>query len=149
MTYGRCRYAAWLHHNWRRLPIVVSGGSRYVNLTYASAMAQLLAAEDVPVESIWQEKMSQNTYENAKFTAELLGKRQIRTVVLVVEADSMLRAEKCFRKQGIHVVPAPFAHRVPSLKIGELIPSWTAVRRNERTLHELGGLVWYKLRGWI
>ena len=112
-------------------------------------MAELLIKEGVKQEHIQQEKRSRNTYENAKYTAELLHKTGISRIVLVVEADSMLRAEWCFRRQGIDVVPAPFAHRELSGSIAEIFPAWNSLRGNERTLHELGGLAWYKLRGWI
>ena len=29
----------------------------------------------------------------------------------------------------------------------DYIPGWTPLQRNERALHEYGGLLWYKLRG--
>jgi uncharacterized SAM-binding protein YcdF (DUF218 family) len=114
----------------------------------AAVMAHSLRSEGVPPEHIVEENRSANTKENAGFTAELLRKMNIREIALVVDADSMLRAELCFRKQGIAVVPAPFGHRSREFPSG-IIPSWGAIRGNETTLHELLGLAWYKLRGWI
>ena len=147
-SYARCRYAAWLYGNWRAVPIVVSGGTNRTDRpAVASLMAHVLRSEGVPPEKIVQEAESRNTYENALFTAGILHGRGIREVLLVVDADSMLRAELCFRKQNIGVVPAPMGHRaVPNF---DLMPSWGAVRGNEITLHELLGLAWYKFRGWI
>jgi uncharacterized SAM-binding protein YcdF (DUF218 family) len=149
LTFARCRYGAWLYRQWRPLPVFVSGGGSNNDGSYARAMAQLVEAEGIPKAEIVLEEKSRNTHENAVFTARLLRERGFHTIVLVTEADSMLRAEKCFHKEGMTVVPAPFRHRTLGYDFADLLPSWQAVRRNERTLHELGGLAWYKLRGWI
>jgi uncharacterized SAM-binding protein YcdF (DUF218 family) len=149
-AYARCRYAAWLYREWRQVPIIVSGGTRSATQPpVAAAMARLLEAEGVPDGAILQETNSINTWENARFTAELLRSRGIREIALVVEADQMLRADLCFRKQGLSVIPAPFRQRSVSLSLDDLLPSWSAIRRNEITLHEVLGLAWYKLRGRI
>jgi len=64
----------------------------------------------------------------------------------VVDTRSMLRAEACFRKQGIQVVPA-----ATSLKDRRLADEWMpdaeVILRNELTLHESLGMVWYWMRG--
>jgi uncharacterized SAM-binding protein YcdF (DUF218 family) len=149
MTFARCRYGALLYNQWRPVPVFVSGGGASKDGSYASTMAQLIEREGVPREQIVLEEKSTNTHENAAFTAELLRQRGFHTAVLVMEADGMLRAEKCFRREGIAVIPAPFRRRTLGYQVADLLPSWQAVRGNERTLHELGGLAWYKLRGWI
>jgi uncharacterized SAM-binding protein YcdF (DUF218 family) len=61
----------------------------------------------------------------------------------------MVRATACFRKQGIAVVPAPSDFRQLGTFSEEAFLSWRAVRRNEITLHETLGLLWYWLHGWI
>jgi uncharacterized SAM-binding protein YcdF (DUF218 family) len=73
---------------------------------------------------------------------------RIGEIVLVVDADSMLRAELCFRREGIAVAPAPLGHRSVDAPAG-FLPSWGSIRGNEVTLHESLGLLWYKMRGWI
>ena len=147
-SYARCRYAAWLYQNWRAVPVVVSGGThRKDRLPVATIMARVVRVEGVPAESIFEEQTSRNTKENAVYTAEILRKMGIREIALVVDADSMLRAELCFRKEGITVIPAPIGFR--SVGSVSLLPSWGAIRGNEVTLHEVLGLAWYKVRGWI
>jgi uncharacterized SAM-binding protein YcdF (DUF218 family) len=149
-TYARCRYAAWLHREVPQVPIVVSGGNRSPKQPpFAHTMAEVLAAEDVPSEQILLEVKSVNTWENALYTAELLRAKGLRRIILVVDADSMLRAELCFRKQGLEVIAAPIRHRSVSFTLSGLTPSWRALRRNEVMLHEVIGLVWYKLLGRI
>jgi uncharacterized SAM-binding protein YcdF (DUF218 family) len=149
-TYARCRYAAHLYGQGLALPVFVSGGSTpRSRRPFADEMTELLIKEGVRPQDIQREDRSRNTYENAKYTADLLKKIGIQRIVLIVDAASMLRAEWCFRRQGIDVVPAPFGHREFEVRLSNLLPSWGALRGNELTLHEVGGLVWYKLRGWI
>jgi uncharacterized SAM-binding protein YcdF (DUF218 family) len=109
----------------------------------------MLEREGIPETSIWTEERSRSTYENAAFGAEILRMHGITMIALVVEAQSMLRADACFRKQGITVVPAASGYREWGPLSEELIPSWKAIQRNEVTLHETLGLAWYWLRGWI
>jgi uncharacterized SAM-binding protein YcdF (DUF218 family) len=148
-TYERCEYAVWLYRNYR-LPILVSGGRvARSQLTHAGVMRDYLLRSGVPASMIWTEDRSVNTHENAMFATEILRTRGVSRVALVVEAMSMPRAEKCFRKLGIDVVPAVSGYRVWGPLQRELLPSWRAVRRNEVMLHETLGLLWYRLRGWI
>jgi len=149
-TFARCRYAAWLYHNWRQLPVLASGGVNGSGREpFSATIAELLVDYGVPADQVWTETSSRNTYENAKFSAEILRRKGVHKIALTVEADTMLRAEGCFVKQGIAVVPAPFNHRAMGAHVQDYIPAWTSLQRNERTLHEYGGLLWYKLRGWI
>jgi uncharacterized SAM-binding protein YcdF (DUF218 family) len=92
---------------------------------------------------------SRNTHENALYGAEILRGKGVARVVLVTDARSMLRAAACFRKEGIAVVPAPSSFRQFGPLSRELLPGWTGIARNEATLHEVVGLAWYRLRGWI
>jgi uncharacterized SAM-binding protein YcdF (DUF218 family) len=112
-------------------------------------MAALLVQDGVPRADILLEGRSLNTWENALYSAEVLRAAGLRRIVLVVDADSMLRAELCFRKQGFDVIAAPVRHRSIGFAPNDLMPSWQALRRNEVTLHELLGLAWYKLLGRI
>jgi uncharacterized SAM-binding protein YcdF (DUF218 family) len=113
-------------------------------------MRELLKRAGVPESSIWTEERSYSTHENAVYGSEILRQHGISQIALVVDAQSMPRAAACFRKQGIAVMPAPceFHSFGPPLS-EEFLPNWNAIRRNERTLHEIVGLGWYWLRGWI
>jgi uncharacterized SAM-binding protein YcdF (DUF218 family) len=152
-TFERCQYAAYLHNHWRPLPVLVSGkGSQPDARTppYAILMKEALEKEGVPQAMIWSEVQSHSTHENAQYSAEMLRKKGITRIVLVTDAYHMLRAEKCFRKQGLEVIPAACAYRsVGMLHLSNLIPSWEPVGFNEDLLHEVLGLMWYKIHGWI
>jgi uncharacterized SAM-binding protein YcdF (DUF218 family) len=149
-AYERCFYAAWLYKNWRKLPVLACGGvGPQKGEAFAVTMQRLLEAEGVPASQAWIEGKSQSTLENAKYAAEVLRARGISRVVLVTEALHMPRAERCFRKQGIYVVPAPCCFFRLRLDWQHFLPGWRAIERNELVLHEFVGLAWYRMRGWI
>jgi uncharacterized SAM-binding protein YcdF (DUF218 family) len=141
-TYRRCLWAAWLFKNWRQAPVLVSG-------TISPVMRHVLESEGVPSSMIWAEAGSHNTHENAAYTTAILRAHAIDSIVLVLDARDLPRAEACFRKLGIAV--APFACRFHQFRVGmdEWLPSGKAISENSATLHELLGLAWYKARGWI
>jgi uncharacterized SAM-binding protein YcdF (DUF218 family) len=148
-TFQRCEFAAWLHQRWPDLPVLTTGGGSFP-MSAAGKMRELLVRAGVPGSQIMTEDLSHSTYESARASAALLRQKGIRRIALVVEAQSMPRAEACFRKQGFDVIPTPCEIRqfgVPWQD--EELPTWKAVRRNEMTLHETVGLLWYRVKGWI
>jgi uncharacterized SAM-binding protein YcdF (DUF218 family) len=149
-TYGRCLYAAWIYRRYGPLPILVSGGPTATGFPAgALTMRDILLDRGVPQRMLWAEERSQSTHENALYSAAILQQNGISHVALVVDATSMPRAVACLRKLGIEVAPAPSAFREFGPLRDELLPNWRAIQRNENTLHEMLGLVWYRLRGWI
>lgn len=146
-TYERCAYAAWLYQHWESLPVLVSGGPP--GRPISAPMRDLLERDGIPPTMIWTEERSRSTHENAVYGAEVLRSHGITTIALVVDAQSMLRAEASFQKLGITVVPAVSEYREWGPLSEELIPSWKAIQRNEVSLHETLGLAWYWMRGWI
>lgn len=153
-TYSRCRFAAWLYRHWKPLPVLACGGRSRGRApgrapAFAASMRELLTADGVPDSSIWTEERSRSTHENALYGAEVLRSHGVARIALVVDAQSMVRAAACFRKQGIAVVPAASDFRQWGPFTDEVFLSWKSVRRNEITLHETVGLLWYRLHGWI
>jgi uncharacterized SAM-binding protein YcdF (DUF218 family) len=112
-------------------------------------MRELLVASGVPETMIWTEELSRSTHENALYGTRVLRLHGISRIALVVEAQSMVRAAACFRKEGIVVVPAPSDFREFGPLADEVLPSWKAIKRNEISAHELLGLLWYRIRGWV
>jgi uncharacterized SAM-binding protein YcdF (DUF218 family) len=98
---------------------------------------------------IWTEDRSRSTHENAVYGSEVLHKHGVSRAALIVEASSMPRAAASFRKAGITVVPAPIRFTRLHLELSDVVPDWQAIALNGETLHELIGLFWYRLRGWI
>lgn len=116
---------------------------------YSETMRQLLESWGIPPAMIWTERESHSTHENAEFGAAILKEHGIGTVILSTEEQDMLRAELCFRKAGLTVIPDTISIRNVGPLRDELLPTWKAIARNERTLHESLGLAWYWVRGWI
>jgi uncharacterized SAM-binding protein YcdF (DUF218 family) len=146
MTLQRVRYAAALAKR-TQLPVLVSGGRPDRNTPpLADMMARALEGEfTVPVR--WREDRSENTWDNAEFSAELLRKDDKKTVLLVTSAWHMPRAQHCFEQQGIRVVPAPTAFRGEVLDSPmSLLPHWQAIRDTSLALHEMLGAVYYRVR---
>jgi uncharacterized SAM-binding protein YcdF (DUF218 family) len=150
-TYVRCQYAAWLHRNWRAVPVFASGGRSPEQVLLSGVMRRVLEGEGVPPGQVFTEDRSTSTYTNATQTAAVLKDRGIRKIALVTEAFHMWRAELCFRKQGIQVVPAPcaFRGRVFRPKWGDFIPGPKGMGWNGDVLHEWIGLPWYRISGKI
>ena len=148
-TVERCAYAAWVYRKIGPLPVLACGGRDGTGTTtFAAAMQELLRQAGVPDSMIWTEQESTSTFENAQFGARILRNHQIDHVALVVDGRSMLRAAAVLEKQGIRVTPAPSRLRQWD-GFRELMPGWQAIRGNEDTLHEMLGLLWYRLRGRI
>jgi len=147
-TYVRLHHASWLFKHWAPQPVLASGGGED-GKSYSQIMRHFLEAEGVPSDKIWVEDRSQSTYENALYGAQILRQHGISRIALVTDARSMLRAEACFRKQGLTVVPAPFRFYNMDLTLEDLLPTWRAIESNGETIHELVGLLWYWFRGRI
>jgi uncharacterized SAM-binding protein YcdF (DUF218 family) len=144
-SYQRLRHATWLFQSWSSRPILTCGGDR----NFTDAMRHVLESEGIPSNLIWTEIGSRSTHENAVNCREILQQHGIHRIALVVDASSMWRAAASFRKVGITVVPAPFQFQHLHFTFSEVLPTWKAMRSTGLTMHELVGLLWYWLRGWI
>jgi uncharacterized SAM-binding protein YcdF (DUF218 family) len=146
-TYERCMYAAWLYQHWNAVPVLASGGAR-PEAPYSIVMREALERQGVPATMIWTEEDSRSTYENAVNSARILRQKGIRKIALVTEAYHMPRALKCFRKQGLEVVPAACGFRGGFPRgLHDFIPNPQAGSWNEDSLHEALGLLWYQVSG--
>lgn len=104
-TLERARYAAKLHRE-TGLPILVSGGKpgNLGTRSEADILRGLLEDEfGVPVR--WIEDRSQQTDENARFSAPLLEADGLRRILLVTHGHHMARAQLAFEQAGITVIP--------------------------------------------
>ncbi|MBL3526691.1 MAG: YdcF family protein [gamma proteobacterium endosymbiont of Lamellibrachia anaximandri] len=144
----RLRYAARLAHK-TGLPVIPSGGNAvYSGTAEARISAEILRDEfGVTVEHI--EPRSHTTWENARFTAQLLKKLGIKRILLVTTASHMPRSMDAFARNGIDAVAAPtgFVYK-PGGKTSWLngLPNGRAVRQTEMAMHEYVGMIWYRFK---
>ena len=126
------------------LPILVSGGPPDAPL--AALMSRVLQQDfSVPVQ--WREERSQNTFENALYSAEILRGAGIHAALVIAHPWDMARALWSFRAVGYPVVPSPIrAGGSPPLSAAAFLPQVPALLRSYYALHELIGLAWYRVR---
>lgn len=142
----RIRYGAWLQKQ-TGLPILVSGrglrarGER----TEAQIMEEILEQE-LGAQVSWREENSLNTFENARYSAEILTSQGIHKILLVTHAYHMPRALEAFRTMGLDVIPAAtvyFCTYPEEFAILNWLPESRALYRNRLLLHEIVGRWWY------
>ena len=142
----RLRYAARLQRA-SQLPVLISGGLHYGQPPSEAALMAEALQRDFGVPTRWREERSRTTWENARFSAELLGAEGIRRVVLVTQAGHMSRARWCFERAGLEVVAAPLGFLgVPNERpLGGWLPESKALWQSTRLLNEAIGLAVYPL----
>lgn len=134
--------------------LVVAGGSgdpEWQEAREADFLARFAQELGVPADRILVERDSRTTAEDAKYTAELLRSRGIRSLFLVTSAFHLPRALGCFRKAGLNPVPYPVDFRAtPSFGgLTAWMPSAAAFQSSTLALHELVGYAAYRVSGRI
>ena len=146
----RARYAAWLQRR-TELPIVVSGGDLGQRGTSEAKLISQVLKQEFGSKVLATEDKSSSTWENAKFTRQVLRTHGIKKVALVTHAWHMPRAVKVFQQNRIEVIAAPTifsngSHNITSSLKQDWLPSSRAFRNSYLALHEHLGLYWYQLR---
>lgn len=142
----RARYGAWLAKH-TGLPLIVSGGRVIEDQgSLADDMARVLEQE-FGVPHVIREDGSRTTWENALYTARLLGEGRPHRVAVVTHASHMPRSVLSFRKAGLEPVPMPTeaygAQRRP-VTLLSYVPRADEFARSAAILHEMIGLLWYE-----
>jgi uncharacterized SAM-binding protein YcdF (DUF218 family) len=137
----RLRYAAKLQRE-SGLPLLVTGGNPDGGkLSEAEAMKDVLTSEfGVPVR--WIESASNNTRENALFSAALLKADGISRVLLVTHAGHMSRALRSYSEAGLKAFPAAISFQRRATSVLDFLPSHYGAARY--AIHEWIGLLWYR-----
>ena len=129
------------------LPLLLSGGDiKPPGISLARRMG-LVLQEDFGLAPAWLEERSKDTWENAAFSAEILGELGIKRVYLVTNAWHMKRSLLAFRHFGIDAVP--MASRFEGdveFDGSEFVPRVSAWLRSYYALHEWAGYLWYMVR---
>ncbi|BEU88600.1 YdcF family protein [Selenomonas sp. TAMA-11512] len=122
------------------IPILVSGGKVFQDSgTEALLAKRYLLGLGVPEEQIIVEDRSQNTTENAAFSARLLKEHGLSHPILVTSAFHLPRAVLNYEKHGIAVTPYPadyLSARQPIFHYVKLAPSADALQGNILVLRE-------------
>jgi len=142
----RLRYAAHVARK-TNLPVLVSGGRHRDDEVPLALLMKTVLEEDLGVAVRWVEERSRNTLENALFSADVLKNENIGSAILVTHAFHMKRATEAFEQAGIHIAPAAtvFATTDFAFEVRDLLPQASSLLHSAYALHELVGLVAYRV----
>ncbi len=145
-TLVRLRYGARLHRE-TGLPILVTGGTPQGNQISEAEQMRIALEQDFRIPAHWTETKSDNTFENAQFSFRILQGAGIRRIYLVTHARHMPRSAEVFRHAGFEVIEAPTAfttrYRTDLLSF---LPRAESLRDSKDFVHEIIGLVWYRVK---
>jgi uncharacterized SAM-binding protein YcdF (DUF218 family) len=146
LSLERVVYAAEAYRK-LHLPVAVSGGRIFPARTAEAALMRAALERDFDVPVTWSDDQSRTTYENALYTARLLSPDHIASVIIVTHAWHLPRALWAFERSGLHALPWPVPRDFVRLqRIDDVLPSIAALHDSAHALHELIGLIYYRLR---
>lgn len=145
-TLMRLRYGAKLQRETGK-PILVTGGKPLGNHLSEAQQMRAVLEQDFRVPVRWTEETSDNTFENAHHSFRMLQAQGVRRIYLVTHAWHMPRAADVFRRAGFEVVEAPTAFTTRyQTDVLAFLPRAEALRDSKIFMHEVIGLVWYRLK---
>ncbi len=152
----RIMQALYLYKYGRIEKILISSGSGNLlhrNVLEACLLRDFLIELGFDEKDIIAECESDNTYENAKYTAQILAEQHIEgPYLLITSATHIRRARACFLKQGVNVDVFPTNPITGKRRydIGHLlVPNVSAIQKWELVFKELIGLAVYKIFAYI
>jgi uncharacterized SAM-binding protein YcdF (DUF218 family) len=134
-------YALHRRNGW---PILISGGEVFRgDGTEAEVMRDILVSMGMAPDKIISEARSQNTKQNAEFSAEILKQKGLKQPVLVTSAFHMRRSVAEFKRAGVAVTPYPvgyYATRGNYWNALSWTPTFSALRGSGLAIKEYLGL---------
>jgi uncharacterized SAM-binding protein YcdF (DUF218 family) len=127
--------------------LILTGGAdpRHPSVDSEASVMRTTALElGVRSQDIIVETNATRTYENAQHVARLMSQQAWTSAIIVTDALHMRRAQLVFQRVGVRAYPS--AGRTSELEGGG---AGNGLLILGRLAHELGGLVIYKLRGWV
>jgi uncharacterized SAM-binding protein YcdF (DUF218 family) len=147
-TLARVRYGAMLHRKTGK-PILVTGGAPLGNAGSEGQQMKAVLEHEFQVPVRWTEDLSDNTLENAQFSAKILQAAGIKRIYLVSHAWHLPRSIMVFRQAGFEVIPAPTAYTTRyETNLLTFLPNTDALHNSKILTHEIIGLIWYQLKSW-
>ncbi len=136
--------------------ILISGDSGYVirkGLHEADQLKAVLVEWGIPSKDILVENKSKNTYENAKYSAEILKKQfKGKKFLLITGAIHMPRAAACFKKQNLKFDTFPTDHyyiKSNETTLDEFMPSVNSFYMWDVYMKEVVGYSVYAVKGYL
>ena len=129
----RLNYGAFLARR-TGLPLLVSGAP------VEALVMQTSLQRDFGITVRWVENRSRDTYQNARFSQQILNPLGIKRIVLVTMSTHMWRAAQEFTQAGFAVTPAPSGLTTPrELDALRFVPTASALVRSSLAIYEMIG----------
>jgi len=130
-----------------------SGSLVFRDMLESSLLKRYLITIGIPDSAMLIDSSSDNTYQNAMNTAQILKKENIHgKLLLITSSIHMRRALAVFKKAGIEVTPYSTNPQTGRrlFNIGHLlIPSLDAIEAWDKLIHEVMGYVMYWVSGYL
>jgi uncharacterized SAM-binding protein YcdF (DUF218 family) len=139
----------------RAAKLLISGGTGSLSerpVLEASLLRGFALEYGLRDEQILVDDASRNTYENARYTMHLLRTHGYQRCLLITSALHMRRAAATFHKQGLtpDLYPVDFRSKAAGkLTPFDFVPSAPTLYTASYAIHELVGLVMYRLQGYL
>ena len=128
------------------LPVLITGGSVGRGQPPISDLMAASFERDFGLAAKWREERSENTCENAAFSAPMLRQAGVPSAWVVTHPWHMKRTLLSFARAGYPVRPAPLAVEYYEFEgLSDLVPHITAWVRSYYAFHEWIGLAAYRL----
>ncbi len=144
-----------LYHSKRIKKIIISGasGSMVSDLVEADYLKRYLINIGIPEKDIFTERKSKNTYENAKYTTQLINEMHISKIpncLLITSDYHMRRSLSCFNKTGLKADPYVYYLEPKYVDFETLIiPQSNILIEWKKLIHEIFGYLTYSIAGYI
>jgi uncharacterized SAM-binding protein YcdF (DUF218 family) len=146
LTLDRLRTAAAIHRR-TGLPILVTGGTTQPDTPAVGLVMEQSLKDDFQTPPTWVEDKSADTWENARFSADILRAQGITSIYLVTHSWHMRRALVAFRGTGLTVTAAPTSFDDPlGPDFDDFLPRASGWQTGYFAIHEWVGYAWYELR---
>jgi uncharacterized SAM-binding protein YcdF (DUF218 family) len=146
LTLDRLRTGAALHRR-TGLPILVTGGTTQPDTPPVGLVMEESLSDDFQTPPRWVESKSSDTWENARFSADILRAEGITSIYVVTHSWHMRRAILAFRGTGIIVTAFPTSLDDPlAPDLYDFLPRASGWETGYFALHEWIGYAWYLLR---
>ncbi len=146
LTLDRLRTGAALQRR-TGLPILVTGGTTQPRTPAVGLVMEQSLQDDFRTPPRWVEPKSADTWENARFSADILRAEGINSVYVVTHSWHMRRAILAFEGTGLTVTAFPTSlDDALSYNLFDFVPRASGWQIGFFAAHEWIGYGWYKLR---
>lgn len=148
-------HAARLYHAERAPRVILSGGrqpQRTAGMTEAEAGVLFLTDMGVPLEALILETAALTTRGHVVELTPLLAEHGVESLLVVTSASHMRRSLATLSALEVEIMPVATGFSISqpaSFQLRRWLPSARALSRSTRAMHEVIGILYYRLRGWV